>query len=377
MNPDTSAKPIDDTRGITPPAVEPIEFEEIASAAVIATDDEAKGEPASQKQAPGWFKKGRDQKPARSEGKRRHRKRKPLIVEQDAVPLTWQQELYRRLFGNDGAGLGVSLLVHFVVLSSLSLSYHVVAQMEGDKNFAALGSFGEGEQDGFDEVLISTEEDAGGNDQEEFTPETELFTVAESETKETDPQELNNVVDDLVSDSFGQGEGDNTGDGKDGASGASGTFGKTGNAVSKGSFTVWTVPELPKPDRYYDIVIQVKLPKGAEKLRSTDLSGEIIGDDSKFDIRLNDYRQAIPWDKKMTDVIAGPYVKYPGRRLKKLVSPGRSSRGRVPFLPVKGGFATLIIKVPGGAKKVTDTVVINSKMLKESQTLKIQFEEGR
>lgn len=381
MNPDTSAKPVDDTRGITPPAVEPIEFEEIASDGTDVTNGSATDEPASQKAAPGWFKKGRDAKPSRSEGKRRRRKRKPLIIEQDDVPLTWQQALHRRLFGRDGAGLGVSLVVHFVVFTLFSLSYHVAAQIDGNKDFAALGSFGEGAQDGFDEVLISTEEDAGGNDKEEFTPETELFTVAESETKETDPQELNNAVDDLVSDSFGQGEGDNTGDGKDGASGASGTFGKTGNAVSKGSFTVWTVPELPKPDHYYDIVIQVKLPKGVDKLRSTDLSGDITGNDSDFnaDKKGDDYHQTVPWDEKNRRRyrITGPFVKYPGRPLKRLKSRKQTSSRNAPMLPVQKGYATLIIRVISGRQMVTDTIVIRSEMLRETQTLKIQFKGGR
>jgi len=382
MRPDISTQPVDDTRGIMSPDVEPIEFEEIATAENSQSGNSHSGtsqsEPAQSEAAPGWFANSRDQKPPRSDAKRRRRrKKKPLIVARKEVPLTWQQELHHRLFGKDGAGFGVSLIVHIVLL--LLLSLQLASQMEGDGDFTALGSFGEAELDGLEEVADAAVEDSGGQDETEVVPETEPVTVAETETKEPepDPEPEPQPPQEPVKNSSGNGNGNTEGDGTDGASGPAGKFGKTGNAVAKGSFTVWTVPENPEPDRYYDIVIQIKVPEGTKSLRSTDLSGVIIGDDSKIDIRFMDYRQIIPWDKTKSDTTSGPYVKYPGRPLKRLASPSRTSRGRAPFLPVRKGYATLIIKVPGGARKVTDTVVINSKMLKESQTLKIQFAGSR
>ena len=344
MRPDISTQPVDDTRGIMSPDVEPIEFEEIATA------ENSQSEPTQPEAAPGWFAKSRDQKPPRSDAKRRRRrKRKPLIVAREEVPLTWQQDLHHRLFGKDGAGFGVSLIVHLVLLLLLSIQF--ASQMEGDGDFTSLGSFGEAEEDGLEEVAEEAIEDSGGQDETEVVPETEPVTVAETETKEPEPDPEPKPdpqpPQEPVKNSSGNGNGNSEGDGTDGASGLAGKFGKTGNAVAKGSFTVWTVPEFPQPDRYYDIVIQIKLPEGSKSLRSTDLSGVIIGDDSQIDIRLMDYRQLIPWDKSKTDAIAGPYVKYPGRPLKRLASPRRTSRGRAPFLPARKGYATLIIKVPG------------------------------
>ena len=107
-----------------------------------------------------------------------------------------------------------------------------------------------------------------------------------------------------------------------------------GNAVSKGCFSAWSVPEDPNPRQNYAIVIQIKLPKEVTRLRRSDLSGMVVGTD--------DYRQPIPGIK----------------------------RG---WVPVKGNQAQLAIAVPGAAKLVKDTINVSSKSLKETQTLEIVF----
>ncbi|MEM1062625.1 MAG: hypothetical protein AAGJ97_09920, partial [Planctomycetota bacterium] len=56
--------------------------------------------------------------------------------------------------------------------------------------------------------------------------------------------------------------------------------------VTKGSFTVWTVPSDPEPRQNYVIVIEIKVPKRVRQYRRSDLSGVVIGTD--------DYRQPLP-----------------------------------------------------------------------------------
>ena len=62
----------------------------------------------------------------------------------------------------------------------------------------------------------------------------------------------------------------------------------SGFAVTKGSFTAWTVPEAPEPGQTYRIVIQVKLPDKVKTYRLSDLIGKVTGTD--------DYVQKIPYD---------------------------------------------------------------------------------
>ena len=52
-----------------------------------------------------------------------------------------------------------------------------------------------------------------------------------------------------------------------------------GKAVTKGSFTAWTVPKDPKPGQDYKIVIQIKVPETVKRYRIADLSGRVIGTD--------------------------------------------------------------------------------------------------
>jgi hypothetical protein len=109
---------------------------------------------------------------------------------------------------------------------------------------------------------------------------------------------------------------------------------KGANAVSQGSFTVWTVPEDPEPGQNYTIIIQIKLPKKVRRYPTRDLSGIVIGSDL--------WRQPIP--------------------------------GNAPkYLRVVNHRTQLQVRVPGAARHVQDTIRIRSRILKEKQTLQILF----
>ena len=105
-------------------------------------------------------------------------------------------------------------------------------------------------------------------------------------------------------------------------------------AVSKGSFSAWTEPRDPEPNRQYMIVIQVRLPANIREYRGSDLTGKVIGTDA--------YKQIIKY--RTTDKF-----------------------------PVKEGAVEFRIPVPGGSMRVRDTIQVESRLLREKQTLKIEF----
>lgn len=105
-------------------------------------------------------------------------------------------------------------------------------------------------------------------------------------------------------------------------------------AVSKGSFSAWTEPRDPEPNRQYVIVIQVRLPTNIREYRGSDLTGKVIGTDA--------YKQIIKY--RTTDKF-----------------------------PVKEGAVEFRIPVPGGSTRVRDTIQVESRLLREKQTLKIEF----
>ena len=110
------------------------------------------------------------------------------------------------------------------------------------------------------------------------------------------------------------------------------------NAVRKGSFTAWTVPEDPDPFIPYRIHILIKVPKRLKEYPLKDLDGSnVVGTDQ--------YRQVIP-DATHFEEVAKP----------------------------NQGFVLIVVYVPGALlKNVRDTIFLRSKLLKEKQTLKIVF----
>jgi len=128
---------------------------------------------------------------------------------------------------------------------------------------------------------------------------------------------------------------------------------KGGKAVTRGSFTAWTVPEDPLPGQQYRIVIQVKLPAHLKRYRISDLDGRVVGTDR--------YQQKLPVDDEK------PSNTRTLRRGKLVVA------RRNELLPIRNHMVELSIFIPGAENLVRDTIHIESKILKEKQTLEIEF----
>lgn len=110
------------------------------------------------------------------------------------------------------------------------------------------------------------------------------------------------------------------------------------NAVTKGSFTVWTEPEDPAPLQAYWVVIQVNLDKSLiSNYRKSDLEGYLVGTDK--------YTQHIGY-KNIWDYLK----KFPEK-----------------------GYVRLYSRVPGALENVQDDIEIKSKSLNETQKISIVF----
>jgi hypothetical protein len=124
----------------------------------------------------------------------------------------------------------------------------------------------------------------------------------------------------------GNGEGSGVGDGLN-----IGGYSMGGNAVRKGSFTVWTVPKDPLPREPYLIVIQVKYKKPEQKLVQADITGMVRGTD-RYERRIS---------AKTTRII--PEANQ------------------------------VVIEIPGALETVQDSILVHSAILRESQRLQIVF----
>ena len=129
---------------------------------------------------------------------------------------------------------------------------------------------------------------------------------------------------------------------------------ESGLAVTKGSFTAFTIPANPKPREVYSIVIEVRLPDDVKEFRVSDLVGEVRGSDK--------YVQKIPYDKDAPSA-AGYPVENAG--IKVLTSSS--------VLNVEKNRVQIIVKVPGAARMVKDVIKIRSRKLKEEQELTLVF----
>lgn len=129
---------------------------------------------------------------------------------------------------------------------------------------------------------------------------------------------------------------------------------EAGLAVTKGSFTAFTLPANPQPRQAYSIVIEIRLPDGEKVYRVTDLSGKVVGSDG--------YTQKLPYDSR-TPGASGYPVENGG--IKKLES--RT------VLDVVRNRVQIIIRVPGGAQLVRDVISVRSRKLKEEQELELVF----
>lgn len=107
------------------------------------------------------------------------------------------------------------------------------------------------------------------------------------------------------------------------------------HATIVGAFSAWTEPEFPAPGEAYVIVIQVTLPERIKRYSSADLSGVIIGADG--------YRKYIRGHKAH-------------------------------FLPIVHHSARLRIPVIGAERARQDTIIIQSKILRQRQLIELSYE---
>ena len=127
-----------------------------------------------------------------------------------------------------------------------------------------------------------------------------------------------------------------------------------GLAVTKGSFTAFTIPAKPVEKQAYLIVIEVRLPDGVKTYRASDLSGKVKGSDG--------YEHKLPVDSRFPSS-----ARYPSKgKILQLES--------ITALDVDSNRAQIIVRIPGGARQVRDQISIRSKRLRESQELELIFE---
>ncbi|MFG0333527.1 MAG: hypothetical protein ACF8TS_09215 [Maioricimonas sp. JB049] len=248
------------------------------------------------------------------------------------------------LLGAEATGFGISLILHAILLVILSIQ--VFSHLRSGPVFTTVVEESSPETIAF-EAPINTEldrpwADAAEDDREFLQPDvTEIAAEPLFNAAEASP---------------GGG-----GASANGEAGGSIRLFEPENAVRKGSFTAWWIPEAerfgeeveagqnPRPGQNYRIVIQIRVPEKLRVYRLSDLSGDVIGTDG--------YRQRIPEQAFIVDA-DGDLI--PARRRR--------------TAPVRDGIVQLVFRVPGARADVRDTITVASKMLKEEQSLELVFE---
>ncbi|MCC7419996.1 MAG: hypothetical protein IT428_06945 [Planctomycetaceae bacterium] len=258
----------------------------------------------------------------------------------DEAPQNWKRRVAAWIASMAAMGYGVSLFLHLAAIGALSVVVFgpkLVSKPIGIDGDPGAG-FGQGS------LFNGDSFDPGGSGATETsTADVEVVPGLIGAGTSTDVL-MSDVREDALAaagigvggkegNGQGTGEGDGIGDGKGLPFAMPGSGGKV---TMKGSFTAWTVPEDPKPEEDYTIVIQIKLPPGVKKIPKRDLEGSIVEGTDK-------YRLHIPTPRMPT------------------------------FLPVSGEFAQLVVPVPGARSLVRDRITVKSRMLKEIQTLEIEF----
>jgi hypothetical protein len=330
-------------------AGEPV-FHEIDEAAGATTS--APTAEVVESAVPGWFSRKRAKSTKQTGGKRIAKRLLPAIAvrPEDQPGTVWHEptlfeqltylfrgnrvaaesvtvenpryQRFKRLLAFACTGYGVSLILHTLITGALAFIVFETAQ---SSDFSLLFSNSSSEVVELDNI-DTTLETAGGAEEQLNLPQMQVVDIQGSEkVQPTVPDEMRPTLN-----AVGSGDGGADGDGN----GLGYSMPESGKAITKGSFTVWTIPEDPAPGQNYLIIIQVKLPDRITRYRRSDLKGTVVGTDG--------YEQFIP-----------------GRR-----------RG---YLPVKDNKAQLVVFVPAAESLVRDTIKVSSKILKEKQTLEIEF----
>lgn len=130
---------------------------------------------------------------------------------------------------------------------------------------------------------------------------------------------------------------------------------ESGLAVTKGSFTVWSDPEVPRVSEDYKLIVEIRLPDGIKAYRINDLSGRVIGSDG--------YRQNIPYDSN-----GKGSVSYTDENLKEVRVTSSSE-----IIKVRDNKVQLVINVLGASRLVKDVIQVRSRRLNERQELELVF----
>ena len=300
---------------------------------------------------PAWFKKLGKSVNDQDEGETKNKRTKPPkrkrsnrgpkidVAPEDERHVTWKEKTVLWVLSVAAGSYGLSLLFHIVILGCASLI--LLQQFDDNQAVSTIITESQGADMEFEQIF-DTRIDAGLNDSEDTQlPKYQPLTVTDPSTLMVSPAEILGSV-------SGDGDSEDNGGGNFVFKMPTG-----GKVVTKGSFTAWTVPKDPKPREEYQIIIQITLPKKLRRYRSSDLSGKVIGTDG--------YTQGIPYDRRK------PSAAKTTRKGRLVVVKQRA------YLPLKDRVAQLAITIPGAGMLVKDTIVIESRILKEKQTLVIEF----
>jgi hypothetical protein len=274
------------------------------------------------------------------------RKRKQAAIdlglekaESEEPPKNWREWLLRWLIGKEARSLVTSLAFHILLLICLSLIFfaqvgenQAISMIMGEEN--ALPTL--------EEVDLSFETTGG-----EVTTAPQLQKIE----RESAESVLQNDLDKIL-DFAGTGEGTGGGEGF----GMAFKMPTGGKAVTKGSFTAWTVPKDPRPGQDYKIVIQIQVPETIKRYRVADLSGRVIGTDK--------YTLDIPYEIQ--------FNRY-GTKIQKTRTGDLDFVRKGDYARVVDNQVQVIVNVEGAKQLVQDTIEVKSRMLKEDQKLEIVF----
>lgn len=226
--------------------------------------------------------------------------------------VNWWNNLYL------GWGVTTSLIVHGLIVLVLALTYFAIDKENGR---IIGGSFDEVQDGELLEEMLDSKLDTTFGDQAASLEFVSTSAVADMALMQATENLLGGTT----------GDGDNAGDS---SASMARSIKVPESAITKGSFTVWTEPENPRPRTSYEIIIQVELPKSTKQYRLSDLTGSVRGTDGYLKL-----------------------VKYPANERR----------------TVKDGTVQLAITIPGAAQLVKDVIQIRSKVLNEEQTIEIIF----
>lgn len=332
----------------------------------LTSQQSSESPPDNTQPAPGRFKRKRAgrspvSEPVEHRPQPDSRRRAVRITPTTESELNWRQRLTRTVLSCLGAGFGFSMLVHFAVIFVLGFWILDIESLVPEYI-----TNGWAETVGIEEVEVDTELpiDLAMKKSEGELQQAEVFLPSEfvppSDIDTQIPADLETRINQLAQKDTAKKKQKNIkpedlNDAKDSVPKGGAAVGK--NAVSKGKFTVWSIPRNPAVNQSYRIAIRVELPDDTKRYQVTDLSGTVVGDDA--------HRQQIPHDNTW-----GPAKVYRRGRFINL-----SRKAFVPVVLRKGKkYSVIYIWVPGSRiAKTIDTVKIRSTILKEEQTLKIVF----